>query len=146
MRGREMSARRNAFAPLPRGTAASARSLTPGAGSHSLRTGAERPGFPTPPRAGFPPFRSIPHTRPSSASPPDFPGGRRTMSKLPLLLACAAALATAARADDIDRQRLDNWHQWRGPEADGTAPKADPPLTWDAKTNIKWKAELPGRG
>src|SRR5262249_33884214 len=30
--------------------------------------------------------------------------------------------------------------------ADGTAPKADPPLKWDEKTNIKWKAPLPGRG
>src|SRR6266849_3765183 len=41
---------------------------------------------------------------------------------------------------------LDNWPHWRGPEANGTAPKADPPITWDAKTNIKWKAALPGRG
>jgi outer membrane protein assembly factor BamB len=40
----------------------------------------------------------------------------------------------------------DNWHHWRGPAANGTAPKADPPITWDAKTNIKWKAELSGKG
>ena len=40
----------------------------------------------------------------------------------------------------------DNWPHWRGPLANGSAPKAEPPLTWDAKTNIKWKAELPGRG
>ena len=33
-----------------------------------------------------------------------------------------------------------------GPAAAGTAPKADPPVTWDAKTNIKWKAQLPGHG
>src|SRR5262249_1843899 len=39
-----------------------------------------------------------------------------------------------------------NWPHWRGPEANGTAPRGDPPITWDAKTNIKWKAELPGRG
>src|ERR1019366_5733288 len=39
-----------------------------------------------------------------------------------------------------------NWPHWRGPNANGTAPKADPPITWDANTNIKWKAELPGRG
>ena len=39
-----------------------------------------------------------------------------------------------------------NWAQGRGPDADGFAPKADPPLKWDDKTNIKWKAELPGRG
>lgn len=41
---------------------------------------------------------------------------------------------------------LDNWHHWRGPNANGTAPKADPPTTWDETTNIKWKAPLPGKG
>jgi outer membrane protein assembly factor BamB len=40
----------------------------------------------------------------------------------------------------------DCWPHWRGPHANGTAPNADPPLTWDDKTNIKWKAPLPGRG
>ena len=40
----------------------------------------------------------------------------------------------------------DNWTQWRGPEANGTAPKGDPPITWDKTTNVKWKAALPGRG
>ena len=43
-------------------------------------------------------------------------------------------------------ERADNWPQWRGPEATGAAPKSDPPTTWDARTNIKWKAALPGRG
>src|SRR5437868_925618 len=42
--------------------------------------------------------------------------------------------------------RLDNWHDWRGPNANGTAPNADPPVTWDATTNVRWKAPLPGRG
>jgi len=50
------------------------------------------------------------------------------------------------RAGEFDEQKLNNWHHWRGPLAIGTAPKADPPLQWDEKTNIKWKAELPGRG
>lgn len=45
-----------------------------------------------------------------------------------------------------DDQRHDNWHHWRGPYANGIAPKANPPLVWDAKKNIKWKADLPGRG
>ena len=40
-----------------------------------------------------------------------------------------------------------NWPAWRGPSADGVAPaESDPPVKWDANTNIKWKAELPGRG
>jgi len=63
-----------------------------------------------------------------------------------VLICCAWALATAAHAETPGPRRLDNWHQWRGPEANGTAPKADPPIEWDGKTNIKWKATLPGRG
>src|SRR5947208_10549083 len=61
-----------------------------------------------------------------------------------LLTACV--LTTAAPAGDFGRERLDNWHHWRGPEANGTAPKADPPVTWDASKNVKWKTALPGRG
>jgi len=62
---------------------------------------------------------------------------------LTLLLAIAPA---ALRADELDQSRLDHWHQWRGPEATGFSPKGDPPLKWDAKTNLKWKTALPGRG
>jgi outer membrane protein assembly factor BamB len=62
------------------------------------------------------------------------------------LVACVCLLTATARGDDPARERLDNWHHWRGPLANGTAPKGDPPVRWDAKTNIKWKAELPGRG
>ena len=39
-----------------------------------------------------------------------------------------------------------NWPHWRGPNANGTAPNANPPLTWNATTNIKWKAPLQGKG
>lgn len=39
-----------------------------------------------------------------------------------------------------------NWHQWRGPEATGEAPKATPPLEWSEKRNIKWKSKMPGFG
>lgn len=28
----------------------------------------------------------------------------------------------------------------------GTSPVANPPNKWDAKTNIKWKVDLPDRG
>jgi outer membrane protein assembly factor BamB len=55
-------------------------------------------------------------------------------------------LVSAAYAADPGSERLNNWHHWRGPRADGTAPKADPPVSWSATKNIKWKAELSGRG
>jgi len=41
---------------------------------------------------------------------------------------------------------LDNWPQWRGPDATGSAPHADPPVSWSASSNLKWKAQLSGRG
>jgi len=39
-----------------------------------------------------------------------------------------------------------NWPQWRGPEATGVAPHADPPVSWDETRNVRWKVDLPGRG
>ncbi|MBA4063695.1 MAG: hypothetical protein C0501_08280 [Isosphaera sp.] len=60
---------------------------------------------------------------------------------LALLLACGAATAA-----DLDADTLANWHHWRGPLADGSAPKADPPVKWDATTNVRWKAAIPGKG
>jgi outer membrane protein assembly factor BamB len=67
---------------------------------------------------------------------------RRMSFSMIAILVCNAAL----RADDFEKLKLDNWHQWRGPLATGEGPRADPPLTWDGKTNIRWKAELPGKG
>lgn len=67
------------------------------------------------------------------------------------MLRCAAitlalVFAAVATAADFPKGAEDNWHHWRGPNADGSAPKADPPTKWDAKTNIAWKAELSGKG
>ena len=55
-------------------------------------------------------------------------------------------IGSSARAEDFEQARLDNWHQWRGPLANGTAPRGKPPVKWDDKTNIKWKTDLPGLG
>ena len=49
-------------------------------------------------------------------------------------------------ASEFGAERLDNWHQWRGPDANGLAPKGDPPLRWDESTNIRWKVKVPGSG
>src|SRR4051812_36286747 len=66
------------------------------------------------------------------------------MKTLPQVFLGCFLLASIGRAGELDR--LDNWPHWRGPEANGSAPKANPPIKWDAKTNIKWKAAVPGRG
>jgi outer membrane protein assembly factor BamB len=61
-------------------------------------------------------------------------------------LTLTLALTLPGAAADFPKEAEDNWHHWRGPNADGSAPKADPPTKWDSKTNIKWKAELAGKG
>ena len=39
-----------------------------------------------------------------------------------------------------------NWPAWRGPLANGTAPKGNPPTTWSETSNVRWKIKLPGSG
>lgn len=68
------------------------------------------------------------------------------MSRAISSLIFALSLAASTWADGLPAERYDNWHHWRGPDANGTAPRANPPVHWDASTNIKWKAPLPGRG
>ncbi|HZZ27074.1 MAG TPA: PQQ-binding-like beta-propeller repeat protein [Pirellulales bacterium] len=69
----------------------------------------------------------------------------QTLRSLSSLLLCLAWIAHA-QADSFTAERFDNWHQWRGPNADGFAPHADPPLHWDESTNIQWKVDIPGSG
>jgi outer membrane protein assembly factor BamB len=49
-------------------------------------------------------------------------------------------------SDDFPAASLHNWHQWRGPGADGLAPHGDPPIHWDEATNVRWKVAVPGEG
>jgi hypothetical protein len=56
-----------------------------------------------------------------------------------------AALATVSAADFSSESRH-QWHQWRGPLANGTAPYGDPPVTWSETNHIKWKVPIPGEG
>jgi outer membrane protein assembly factor BamB len=55
--------------------------------------------------------------------------------KTTLALVLAAGVACGA-----------DWPQWRGPQFNGVAPDANPPLKWDEQTNVRWKTPLPGRG
>lgn len=41
---------------------------------------------------------------------------------------------------------LGHWPTWRGPQLDGTAPGATPPVKFSETTNLKWKIKLPGSG
>jgi outer membrane protein assembly factor BamB len=45
----------------------------------------------------------------------------------------------------VRAQSADHWPQWRGPFFNGMA-RGDAPTEWSDTKNIKWKAEIPGRG
>lgn len=52
-----------------------------------------------------------------------------------------------AVAISISSLQAEDWPHWRGPTSNGIAPAGPPPpLTWDERTNIVWRTELPGRG
>ena len=71
------------------------------------------------------------------------------ISRAWLICVCVTALFSGndrVTAEEFATARLHNWHQWRGPEANGVAPTGDPPIEWDQTRNIKWKAEIPGHG
>lgn len=40
----------------------------------------------------------------------------------------------------------ENWAHWRGPTGNGVAPEGNPPTSWSAEKNVKWKVPIPGRG
>ena len=52
--------------------------------------------------------------------------------------------------DHVDAQSADarqnNWHQWRGPDANGVSPTGRPPIEWNENKNIQWKVPIAGAG
>ncbi|MBC8028541.1 MAG: PQQ-binding-like beta-propeller repeat protein [Pyrinomonadaceae bacterium] len=58
---------------------------------------------------------------------------------LGLLMAGAGAIVGAQGPDQA------HWPQWRGPFYNGMA-RGDAPTVWSETSNIKWKADIPGRG
>ena len=48
----------------------------------------------------------------------------------------------SVQAQDSDQA---HWPQWRGPSFNGMA-RGDAPTAWSDTSNIKWKADIPGRG
>ena len=68
------------------------------------------------------------------------------MKRLTLVALVALYLTSPACAADgpSPSQLAQNWHQWRGPLANGVAPEANPPLEWDETKNVKWKVPIEG--
>jgi outer membrane protein assembly factor BamB len=68
------------------------------------------------------------------------------MRRIAYVLALATLAPATASTGELGRAALASWPHWRGPEANGNAPLADPPIDWDERKNIRWKVPLPGRG
>jgi outer membrane protein assembly factor BamB len=54
----------------------------------------------------------------------------------------SASLAVPCLGQEADLA----WPGWRGPQRDGIARGARPPLKWNADENLAWRTELPGPG
>lgn len=53
---------------------------------------------------------------------------------------------TSILSAQIDPEGV-NWHQWRGPNADGVANKeSKPPTSWSETENVAWKVPIEGEG
>ena len=61
------------------------------------------------------------------------------------LIGCVAVLLIATVCAIVQAQSSAHWPQWRGPFFNGMA-RGDAPTVWSDTTNIKWKAQIPGRG
>ena len=67
--------------------------------------------------------------------------------RMVLALIAMMGAAVVGTAGDDPKSSAENWPSWRGPAGTGVAPEgASPPIHWDTKTHIRWKAALPSRG
>src|SRR5688500_19037655 len=69
------------------------------------------------------------------------------MNRITVLTASVAlCLASSLSLSHASTTGADSWPSWRGPNADGTAPTANPPTEWSEEKNVKWKTKIPGLG
>ena len=61
-----------------------------------------------------------------------------------IFLLVSLTISSSGRLNEV--QGAKNWHQWRGPEANGVSRTATPPMTWSESENIRWKVPIDGRG
>src|SRR4051812_2724015 len=68
------------------------------------------------------------------------------MKRLALVAVLFLSVAAAIHAQELNRELLENWPNWRGPNNDGTAPFGNPPTEWSEDNHVRWKIEVPGLG
>ena len=72
---------------------------------------------------------------------------RQTMGCMLLgLFVSFCGAVSSAWSEGLPEGRENNWHEFRGPNSTGVAPNGNPPTTWDAETNVRWKVAIQGRG
>ena len=62
------------------------------------------------------------------------------------LLLLSLCLVHGAFAQSVKKDVTENWHQWRGPNANGFSESAKGPVEWDNEKNIQWKVAMGGSG
>jgi outer membrane protein assembly factor BamB len=67
------------------------------------------------------------------------------MKRICVALGSAFLLLTVVAFVPAQNNGQAHWPQWRGPYFNGLA-RGDAPTNWDNTKNIKWKANIPGRG
>ena len=55
-------------------------------------------------------------------------------------------MATSLIGQEFEIAKYRNWHQWRGPDANGVASQGNPPIKWNDQTNLRWKFPIVGEG
>ncbi len=68
------------------------------------------------------------------------------MRRFPIIPAGIVLLLALFALETYGNTAQENWPTWRGPNATGAAPNANPPLSWSETENIKWKVKYPGEG
>lgn len=68
----------------------------------------------------------------------------KSSTKLSAILGTMLFGSLGLVAADIDPSQ--QWPAWRGPLANGSAPKATPPTEFGEQKNLKWKVAIPGSG
>ncbi len=71
----------------------------------------------------------------------------RLIRNLPHIgLIIGATLASVPALPAVEKQELNSWYQFRGPEGNGLALEAKLPTEWSDDQNIVWKTAIHGRG
>ena len=55
------------------------------------------------------------------------------------LLLLSLCFGHEAFAQSFEKDVAGNWHQWRGPNANGFSESAKGPVEWDHEKNVQWK-------